>query len=443
MLYRVVDSTELISVTAKVTNQTRGNWSLGGVMVRQPNPVGDGATNTEDWYGSFSFVTVGTTQHQRNRVLNGAEDEDNNAGLLVEDMAYLRIEKVDNAGRFAAFRSADGETWIPHSFNDTDIPGSTNISLQGTLQVGIAYGGIGAIPSAVMQFDWVEIEVLSADTDCQLGIECVWNLDGSGDFNAPGNWALTSSAPNANTVTAIFGNALTDPVATVFTNTNVTVKELRFDNTNSSQYVLAGAGQITLEADTGSALINVANGSHQIQVPLSLESNVTASAVGGASLDINAPVTLNGNTLTNSSPGQIRLNNGTIAAGSGAGAVVNEGALVGLARLEGDLSQSEAGSLGVVVGAAPIQVTGSAVLDGVLDVSLADGFNPVNGQTYTVLTAGSVSDLGLSLGGDAAALFRLAVGTGTVGLTAIPEPASAALACLSCAMAAILARRRR
>jgi hypothetical protein len=207
------------------------------------------------------------------------------------------------------------------------------------------------------------------------------------------------------------------------------------------QYVFSGTATLTLEADAGDAAIHVLQGTHQFQVDLALGSDLDVTAEPGATLNVNTPIFLNGHTLTTT--GTVNINGGQIVAGSAAGSVANEGMLVGLASVEGDLSQSAEGSLGVVVGAMPIQVTGSAVLDGVLDVSLADGFNPVNGQTYTVLTAGSVSDLGLSLGGDAAALFRLAVGAGTIGLTAIPEPASAALACLACAMAAIFARRRR
>jgi hypothetical protein len=96
----------------------------------------------------------------------------------------------------------------------------------------------------------------------------------------------------------------------------------------------------------------------------------------------------------------------------------------------------------VVVGAAPIQIGGSAVLDGVLDVSLADGFTPVNRQTYTILTADNVTDLGLALAGEAAGQFRLAVGAGSVGLTAVPEPGAIGLLVFGAAMFGPIRRRR-
>jgi hypothetical protein len=44
-----------------------------------------------------------------------------------------------------------------------------------------------------------------------------------------------------------------------------------------------------------------------------------------------------------------------------------------------------------------------------------------------------VTDLGLVLGGDARTLFRLSVAAGTIGLTAIPEPAALALAAIGVA----------
>jgi hypothetical protein len=199
-----------------------------------------------------------------------------------------------------------------------------------------------------------------------------------------------------------------------------------------------------LDADSGDALINILSGSHQIQVNLALADNVLATAETGATLDINAPIYLNGHTLTTAGDGTINLNVGTVAGGGGGGgSVVNDGNLVALAGVEGDLYQSEAGSLGVVVGGSPIVVLGEAVLDGVLDVSLADGFRPSGGQSYTVLTASSVTDLGLSLSGSAAGRFRLSSTDGALLLTAVPEPAAASLLLIACVAAAVPLHRNR
>jgi T5SS/PEP-CTERM-associated repeat protein len=63
-------------------------------------------------------------------------------------------------------------------------------------------------------------------------------------------------------------------------------------------------------------------------------------------------------------------------------------------------------------------VAGDAALDGILDVSLV-GFSPTIGQQFTVLTAGSIIDNGLALGGAAAGSFSLLVGSSSVILQAI------------------------
>jgi hypothetical protein len=461
LLYRQVDVEDFISVTAKISSMTEGNWNLAGPMVREPNPI-DGVAGQENWFASWSFrVAVGDYRWQRNRVLNGVEDETPGvAGLGINDANYVRVLNkglVDVGGqirrRLKAEYSADGLTWFPSDGTGSDegIEDNTNVNLvSGLVEVGVTGWGqdLSSTPGGPtgtnVQFDWVEIEVASSEpSDCELGIECVWRTNGPGDFNAFINWSQAANPPNSNTVAAVFGDALTGPAGVVYTNTAVTVKELRFDNAGS-QYVLAGAGQVNLEADSGDALINILSGSHQIQVNLALADNVLATAETGATLDINAPIYLNGHTLTTAGDGTINLNVGTVAGGGGGGgSVVNDGNLVALAGVEGDLYQSEAGSLGVVVGGSPIVVLGEAVLDGVLDVSLADGFRPSGGQSYTVLTASSVTDLGLSLSGSAAGRFRLSSTDGALLLTAVPEPAAASLLLIACVAAAVPLHRNR
>src|SRR6476660_279624 len=56
MLFRNVNVNDLISVTAKVSMQTVGNWSLGGVIVRVPAPLADGPAIPENWYAAWSFL---------------------------------------------------------------------------------------------------------------------------------------------------------------------------------------------------------------------------------------------------------------------------------------------------------------------------------------------------------------------------------------------------
>ena len=76
-----------------------------------------------------------------------------------------------------------------------------------------------------------------------------------------------------------------------------------------------------------------------------------------------------------------------------------------------------------------------------MNVSLADGFVPTPGATYSVLTASSISNQGLAVGGEAAGWFTLSLEGGSLSLTAVPEPASVGLLILG-AMAALAGRRR-
>ena len=54
LLFRNVNEAELVSVRAKISSQTAGNWSQAGVMVRVPNLI-SAPDGTENWRSSWSF----------------------------------------------------------------------------------------------------------------------------------------------------------------------------------------------------------------------------------------------------------------------------------------------------------------------------------------------------------------------------------------------------
>ncbi len=66
-----------------------------------------------------------------------------------------------------------------------------------------------------------------------------------------------------------------------------------------------------------------------------------------------------------------------------------------------------------------LTIAGNAALDGLVDVSLINGFTPTPGQQFTVLTAGSINNSGLALGGALASSFSLIVDSTSVILQAI------------------------
>jgi hypothetical protein len=461
--------------TVKITAQTVANFSSGGLMARVPgatppggHPGGNNAD--EDWFhvGNLRFAgasdTNGSSRSRMRQTTGGQTSTDipwSNDLLSAlpggynfqNDGIWLRLERRHNEitgnKEYFNFLSPDGVNFFQQG--SAVVPGAGQALNNGSLgiEVGLVLNTFGTANPFLVSFDEFQVEVGEVTQPC---VVCTWNAT-SGDWNSTSNWAGdvtngTSAVPNGNTITAVFGDgAGGSGTAAVFTNSTVTVKELRLDS-STRNWVLTGPGQINLESNTGIASIVAEQGSHEIQVALSLQDDATMTSTGG-SLDVNGPVFLNGNTLTNTSASSIRLNNGVIRPGTlnssgGSGALVNEGELAGLAMLGGDLSQAESGSLSVVVGdGSAISVDGVASLSGVLDVSLADGFAPVSGQSYTVLTADQVTDLGLSLAGSAANLFTLSVGGGSVTLTAVPEPASTGLAVFAIAASLFGLGRRR
>jgi uncharacterized repeat protein (TIGR01451 family) len=100
-------------------------------------------------------------------------------------------------------------------------------------------------------------------------------------------------------------------------------------------------------------------------------------------------VTLNGGTLSG---------NGTITADVTNGATILPGASPGAINITGNYTQTPSGTLGIeLAGTTPatqydqLNVTGTATLNGTLDVALIGGYVPTGGETFDVLTFASRS----------------------------------------------------
>jgi hypothetical protein len=212
-----------------------------------------------------------------------------------------------------------------------------------------------------------------------------WGSDAAGDWNDGASWAEGAS-PNGNTKTAVLGAAILAD-RTVYTDTDVKVKEIQFDNANS--YVIAGAGSVNLEADTDNAAITVAQGDHEFQAPVNLVSETDVTVAGG-SLTFNNALNLGGNSLNvlagtvninnvqTGTPGTLNLSGGRLG-GSGAvggalnstGGTVAPGNSAGTLTVEGDYTQAADGTLEIELAGAGegefdvLAVTGDASLDGV------------------------------------------------------------------------------
>jgi hypothetical protein len=241
---------------------------------------------------------------------------------------------------------------------------------------------------------------------------------GSGDWSANTSWIpqFVPNAPTGNAQVVTFGTLAT-AAQSVFTNTAQTVNGLRFENAN--KYAIGGNGSIVLKSNTVGGtvtpVIEVLDGSHELQVAVNLLNNTAVTTTSTGLLDFNNTVNLGGNSLTNSGSGAINLNVGVM----GGGSIINSGTLgtAGTTPIAANLTST--GKLQIDLGAANtdfFSITGNATVSGLLDVVLEPGYTPAG--TYTVLTSsGTLNAAGLTLDPSDAGQFSLGVTSNSLVLT--------------------------
>ncbi|MDC0937301.1 PEP-CTERM sorting domain-containing protein [Pirellulales bacterium] len=238
-----------------------------------------------------------------------------------------------------------------------------------------------------------------------------WLPDAAGDWNELLNWS--GGIPDGRV--ALFGGNISAP-RTVFTDAAVNVSGLSFNSANT--YAVAGTGSVTLTGDGANATIDITSGDHQMQVAVNLGSDTDVNGTGG-SLTISSTLDLDGNAL-NIQSGTININGQVLP---GAGGMVNSSATLGTAgatAFGGDLVTS--GTLAVQIAGtgsdqfSQFNVGGSADLSGLIDVSFIDGFSLGGGESFEILTAGTLVDNGIQLAaGGANDSFTLVVTPGANG----------------------------
>jgi len=261
----------------------------------------------------------------------------------------------------------------------------------------------------------------------------VWGASSGGNWNTAANWA-PARTPGDGSATAdddkvTFGSAITSN-ATVFSDSGLELNNITFDNSSAS-YIVAGTGGVSMIATTGAVdpTIDVDSGNHTFQTPVAFDGDTTIT-VNSGSLTFDNQIDLKGNTLVLFG-GATSINHSVVDS-VGGGSIL--GALVSLAA-DGDttiganLTLSDTNTLAIDLGASgsdSFSVTGDVSLDGVLDVTLADGYLPSG--SYTVLTAsGTLTDNGLTLHPSDVGAFSLSVTGGNVILSAVPEPTAITL----------------
>jgi hypothetical protein len=328
---------------------------------------------------------------------------------------------------------------------------------QAMLEVGLSHHSYVGGVTGSSDFDFFELQILGPSTPTDAAWTPPAGAEGSGNWNAVGNWTVNvpGTVPNQNTINVTFGSGATAP-ATVFNNAAVMVKSLTFNNAN--KHVIAGTGTLTLQADSGPSSINVEQGSHEIQLDLALGNDATVNVAAGSRLEINnsldflaanRALTVTGagrvdfnNNIDTSSAGVVTVNGANVG-GNGRingrvtnnGGTVSPGINVGTLTVENQFLQNAAGTLNIELGGTAagqydrLQVVGGfgavANLDGTLDVSLVNGFVPAVGNTFDVVTStgGVVNSNVISLHSSDAAFYSLAVVSGNIlrlTTTAIP-----------------------
>ena len=198
----------------------------------------------------------------------------------------------------AAINSFDGSTytlntWLPFTL--------TAMAPANTAQIEVSFGftegqntGLNGQSAFVDDAD-LEGAGVAPTTD-------TWAINGSGDWNATGNWT-TGSVPNSVGIEADFGT-ISQANNTVYSNTPITVGTINFNNVN--EYVIAGAGSLTLQASTGNAQVIVQEGTQEINLPTTIASNTVFNVSSGATLVMADPITVNsGDSITQTGSGTV------------------------------------------------------------------------------------------------------------------------------------------
>ena len=118
-----------------------------------------------------------------------------------------------------------------------------------------------------------------------------WNGPGGGSFNLASNWA-NNTVPNSVDATANFLGNITAP-STVTLDSSVTLGNLNFNSSQS--YTIAGSSNLILQVSSGTASMNLLTGSHEISVPVVINSDTVISGPG--TLDLSGGIS-GSHTLT-------------------------------------------------------------------------------------------------------------------------------------------------
>jgi len=214
-------------------------------------------------------------------------------------------------------------------------------------------------------------------------------------------------------------------------------------STGNGTYNLSGTGSMSTNRETiGTGIFTQSGGIHTVANTLTIAGSSGTYKLSGGSLAA-ATIQVNVGGTFDFTDGRLSVTtfNGDL---TNAGGTLAPGASPGSTTVNGDYTVTDpAAVLEVEIAGLltseydHVSVTGTATVDGILDVAILDGFSPNLGETFDILTADTVDGLftGLAFPTFDGRTFEISylldpVGTDIVRLAvvnAVPEPASMAL----------------
>jgi hypothetical protein len=283
-----------------------------------------------------------------------------NYGTIESDCPYSVLNVKSHVENYGTIKGLSGILWIYGS--PAQITNSGNISAVGGT-VWIDQGASIWNYQGVIRADGRSIELSRNSTATILGGTI--DAAGAGTVYVQGTATLrdVTLAPAATLRT--WPGATTIATGTAFTNRGTSRVQGTFTVGNTTNYIQSGG----------------------------------ATSLEGGSLNAGRPVQIQG--------GELR-GYGTIAANVASFGTVSPDPLLGALTIQGDYFQYPSGLLNVgFAGSGPgqnslLQVTGNAALDGTVSAAAVNGYAPVPGRQYEVLSYGSLSGAFGTVRGDLA-----------------------------------------
>jgi len=429
---------------------TIGGGGLNGVSITAPGNPGalDNASGDNTWSGTITLNGTG---------VNGTDPLENQIGAQGGTLRLTGV--VQNATGINASwaKTGDGDVVLGGASANTysgltrlfggrlivEKDGALGTAGSGSSATGNTFRNAGSASTLAFRapvgssgFTYSTFEVINTQGTAAPGNGQVDNLGGDNTFTGPIAFDGPTASGARQVSIGVSSGSLTVTGGLYARGNDGSPRNLT--KLGNGKLILTGDGG----AATGNSLVvpmaastfNVNAGTVEMHGPTT---TATTNLPGVTTWNVASGATLNPasglfstSTVNVTAGGTFKLTGGSMNVSTIQGDLLNQGGALspgnsaGTTNIVGNYTQSS-GSLrieigGVVQGTSydAVTVSGNAVLAGTLDVSLINSFTPTPGQLFSVLSAGSVTNGGLSLSGSAADLFNLVVGATSVTLQA-------------------------